>query len=197
MRPQFSTRRIRVIPFFDASGLKNAAISATPSLRKVLKYEIVDAPDSPSGGKALKITIPGGNYRGIGKDLGYLRINVEFPDEVPAGTLAMMLDCKVVAAPGEFSRCNLYLNGEGKLGHRLYCYYLFHPGVKWQRVFNSTKKTETRPLKKITDAKGRTLSFFFDRITQPAEIWISATGDTAENISSAPIWYEGGEAEPI
>ena len=188
---------IRFVEFHDGQALKNAEIITSPTLRKVVKHEIVDDPSSPAGGKVLKITIPGGNYRGIGRDHGYLRVDLEIADRVPKKSRAMVIDCKVVAASGEFNHCNLYLHAEGKVGQRKFRYYPIRCSGEWQRIFQTGVKQEARPLKDLSEVSNRTVSFFFNNITQPVEIYVGATGDTVQNIAPAPLWYAGGEAEPI
>ena len=196
--PVDRNRGIRIVHSFD-QGMGGVKVVVSPALRKVLKQEIVDDPTSPSGGKVLKITIPGGDYRGIGHDLGYLRVNVEVPDTPPAKTRALVIDARLRAAPGCFRHSNVYLRGEGPQATRLFRVYPMRSGrYDWQRTYISKWSGEgTRVLKKITDGKTLAISFFFNNINEPVEIRIGNIGDTRLNVSLAPVWKEGGEAEPI
>ena len=198
VQPFDRNRGIRVVHSFDR-GMGEVKIVASPSLQKALKSEIVDDPSSPSSGKVLKITIPGGDYRGIGHDHGYLRVNVEVPDTPPAGTRSLVVDGMVVAAQGNFSHGNIYLRGAGPRSTRLFRVYPARPGRRgWQRTFVTNWYGEgARTLKKITDAESFAVSFFFHNITEPVEIRIGNIGDTETNLSVAPVWKEGAEAEPI
>ena len=70
---------------------------------------------------------------------------------------------------------------------------------EWQRFFVSrwNNHESKRVLTKIGDAKTLTVSFFFRNLKEPVEIRIGNIGDTTQNVSDAPVWWEGGEAEPI
>ena len=188
---------IRRARSFDG-GLNGARIEASPSLRNVLKYKIVNDPEVPSGSKVLKITIPGGDYRGIENDVGYLRVDLCFPDTVPAENCNMFTEYRVVAAPGNFSHCNVYLNGEGPEERRLFrVYYLPIPkNDGWERCFSSVWSREgKRVLTKLADARSRKISFFFRRIDRKAEIYLGMIGDATIHVSEVPAWREGREAE--
>ena len=200
VEPPKHNRGIRIVHSFDR-GMGEVQIVCSPALEGALKHEIVDDPRSPAGGKVLKITIPAGNYRGIPHDLGFLRVNVIVPDTPPAKTRSLVFDGKIVAAPGNFSHGNIYLHSakdqNGRRSFRVYPMRM--TGRDWQRFFVSrwNNHETTRVLKKIDDAKTLTVSYFFRNISEPVEIRIGNIGDTAQNVSDAPVWWEGGEAEPI
>ena len=107
-------------------------------------------------------------------------------------------DYRIVAAPGNFNHCNVYLHGEGPDDRRLFrAYYLPTPkNDEWQRDFSSMwSKEGKRVLTKLADARSRKISFFFRRIDRTAEIYLGMIGDTTINVSEVPPWCEGHEAE--
>ena len=61
----------------------------------------------------------------------------------------------------------------------------------WMRVSPDSKLTD------YSLVKERKISYFFHRIAHPVEIRIDNIGDTAEVLSSVPVWEKGREAEPI
>ena len=199
MKPPKRNRGLRIAHSFDR-GMGKVKIVASPALQKSLKYEIVDDPRSPGRGQVLKITIPGGDYKGLKNDLGFLRVNVEMPDTPPAPTRALIFDGRLVAAPGSFSHSNIYLYSAGPRTERSFRVYPMRlTGRGWQRYFLSrwNNRESSRVLNKISDAKVLTVSFFFHDIKEPVEIRIGNVGDTMAKTSDAPVWWEGGEAEPI
>ena len=199
VKPPKRNRGLRIAHSFDR-GMGKVKIVASPALRKDLKYELVDDPMSPARGQVLKITIPGGDYAGLKRDLGFLRVNVEIPDTPPAATRAVVFDGKLVASPGSFSHSNIYLYSAGARNERSFRVYPMRlAGRDWQRYFLSrwNNHESSRVLEKISDAKVLTVSFFFRDIKEPVEIRIGDIGDTMAKISDAPVWWEGGEAEPI
>jgi len=47
----------------------------------------------------------------------------------------------------------------------------------------------------ITATRYRVISFFFDKLEHPVEIYVDNIGDTAEDISTTPLWKEGTYSE--
>ena len=180
-------------------GMGGTEVIVSPALRGIAKSEIVDDPASPAGGKVLKITIPGGKYRtGEKQDGGYLRVTVRIPCRLEKGTKSLVFDGILKAKPEDFSRCNIYLQSEGDAESRSRrVYHLLTLRPQWTRTFNSYWTKEGKVLKDITQARYAAVSFFFRDITEPVEIRIGDLGGSELPISSAPVWVEGGEAEPI
>ena len=180
-------------------GMGGTEVIVSPALRGVAKSEIVDDPASPSGGKVLRITIPGGKYRtGEKQDGGYLRVTVRIPCRLEKGTKGLVFDGSLKARPEDFSRCNIYLQSEGDAKSRSRrVYHLLTLRPQWDRIFNSYWTKEGKVLADITQARYAAVSYFFKDITGPVEIRIGDLGGTDLQLSSAPIWAEGGEAEPI
>ena len=192
------TANLRTLRSFDRGLDKDIDIICSPSLRKSLKYEIVDDPASPAGGKVLKLTAEPGDYRGIAADNGFLSISLEFPCAVPKGTQGLFTDVRLTSAvPTDFSHANDYLQGEGTSGHRDLRVFLFRPDAHWRRDIHSKWNGGHRAMKDVTGTRTRMIRFFFRRITGPVEIRLGLIGDTTENISTVPLWQEGTEAEPI
>ena len=186
----------RAVSFDD--GMSGVIVDASPTILPELKCETVADPAVPSGGKVLKITIPAGKYRGIKHDAGYLRVDVNFADRVPSENCNMVTEYRIVAAPGSFSHCNVYLHGEGPADRRLFrAYYLPVPKTdEWQRDFSSVwSKEGKRVLTELADARSRKISFFFRNIDGGAEIRLGMIGDATVDVSEVPPWCEGREAE--
>ncbi len=197
VKPDAKFDSFRVAKDFK-DGFQDVEFSGSEKLVSAMKTEVVDDPTSPSGGKVLKITIPPGHYHRREMDKGYLRLTVALPVyTVPEGTRVAMLDCRLVAAAGDFSHANDYFTGAGERGKRKYRMYPFRVGPEWSRIFSFTPATGEFTLKKLTDTRRRSLGFFFHDITAPVEIRIGQMGDSTENYSPTPLWKEGTEAEPI
>ena len=183
--------------FDREDALRDLEFYGSEKLVGALRKEIVADPASPTGGRVLKLTIPPGNYRRRDRDMGYLRLSVAMPYRIARGTKTLVLDCRVVSAAGDFHHCNDYLAGAGERGRRQYRMYPLYCNASWRRMFYSQPYRSECTLKDITRTRRRSLGFFFSRIEHPVEIYIGALGDTAEDISTAPLWREGTEAEPI
>ena len=67
----------------------------------------------------------------------------------------------------------------------------------WFRNIRPAPIKSPRPLSDITQTRARRLCFYFYRVSSPVEIYVGNIGDTAEDISSVPLWKLGTEAEPI
>ena len=102
-----------------------------------------------------------------------------------------------------FSHSNDYLvdrvedgKANGKAYYRLYG---FRPSDRWARSVTplDVRSTSTNHLKDVTETKFRKVSFFFNEVDAPVEIYIGNIGDTKSEISNMPMWREGAEGEPM
>ena len=194
-------RALRIAADFE-HGMGGVAVDASAALREKIRTEIVADPTSPSGSKVLKITVPPGDYkRGRKQDEGYLRIDVFLPAyNMPEGTRALTVDHKLVTADGDLYRVNNYIRtGDSEDGKSAYRMHKLQPSPRWTRDIIPLWM-RVSPDSKLNDfslVKERKISYFFHRITHPVEIRIDNIGDTAETLSSVPVWEKGRESEPI
>ena len=194
-------RALRIAADFE-HGMGGVVVEASGALREKIRTGIVDDPTSPSGSKVLRITVPPGDYKqGRKQDEGYLRIDVFLPSyTMPAGTRALTVDHKLVVAGGDLYRVNNYIRtGDSADGQSAYRMHKLQPSPRWTRDIVPLWM-RVSPDSKLTDfslVRERKISYFFHRITQPVEIRIDNIGDTAEVLSSVPVWEKGREAEPI
>ena len=198
--PDNRDRALRIAADFE-HGMGGVTVDAAPVLRDKIKVEIVDDPKSPSGNKVLKITVPPGDYKkGRKRDDGYLRIDVILPYTMPAGTKALTVDHMLITSGGDLYRVNNYIRtddaGDGKSAFRM---HKLQPSPRWTRDIIPLwmRVSPDSKLKDYSLVRERKISYFFHRIEHPVEIRIDNIGDTAEVLSSVPVWEKGREAEPI
>ncbi len=189
---------LRIVRDFE-DGLGDLAFLG--DLSKSMKHEIVDDPTSPGKGKVLKITVFPPQTTGNDDGTALKELALYMPYRVPAGTVGPFLDYKIVtAAPGDFSHFDDLFLGEGALDdpQRLYRRGTSRGAPPyWFRNIRPAPIKSARPLSDITQTRYRRLCFYFYRVSSPVEIYIGNIGDTAEDISSVPLWKLGTEAEPI
>ena len=196
------TAALRVAADF-ARGMGEVKVNTGKLLREKLKYEIVDDPASPSGGKVLKISFPAGNYKGHDRDGGYVRVDVAMPYSIAKGTRSLVLDHRMVTSGKGFSHANDYIVDQVEDGRAnakaFYRLYGFAPSERWTRSITplGVRSASTNKLEDVADTKFRKVSFFFHEIDAPVEIHIGVIGDTEANISNMPLWRENAEGEPI
>ena len=184
-------------------GMGEVKVNCGKLLREKIRYELVDDPTSPSQGKVLKICFPAGNYKGHDRDGGYVRVDVAMPYSVAKGTKSLVLDHRMVTGGKGFSHSNDYLVDQiedGKASAKAYYrLYSFKPSDRWARSITplDVRSASTNHLKDVTRTKFRKVSFFFNEVDAPVEIYIGIIGDTKSAISNMPMWREGTEAEPM
>ena len=192
--------RMRIAADFE-NGMGNVIVTVPKSIRENLHTEIVNDPTSPSGSKVLKITVTPGEYSGRKTDEGLLRVSVDLPYSVPKGTKAFTVDHKLVFGGLGFSHANDYLieTDQKPKPDTLYRMQRLSPKSRWSRdIVPITVRSNTDyPLKDLTKTKYRRLSFFFNKIDAPLELYVDNIGDTTENCSEMSEWFVGTEAEPI
>ena len=185
------------------NGMGEVTVVASKLLREKIKYEIVDDPASPSKSKVLKISFPAGNYKGRDRDGGYVRVDVAMPYTVAKGTKALVVDHKMVTTGVGFSHANDYLvdrvEGKGADAKAAYRMFKLAPRGSWTReTIPCTGRTDaTNPMKDLTQTKFRKVSFFFNEVDAPVEIYIDNIGDTKSAVSNMPFWKPGAEGEPM
>ena len=184
-------------------GMGDVEVSAPKLAAKALKYEIVADPTSPSKSKVLKITLPPGHYSGRAMDEGLIRVSVDLPYRVAPEERAIVADVRVVNSAEDHVRCSIYLldHDMSYPKNRMYRIYpLADIGAKWRRYCASLEQrgNKTDRLKKLADARFCRVSFFLgNTVHKPVEIYVDNIGCSNSDISSVPLWKEGGEAEPI
>ena len=186
-----------------ANGMGPLEINAPSKLKKALKYEIVDDPTSPAKGKVLKITVPPGDYQGNQGDEGYARISLEMPYRVKKSVRSLVVDLKVETTGTGYHFGNLYLRAADMsvkgAGFQMYALGK-DTNNQWERKFfavNQRGNMEQR-MKKASQARFYRLCFFLDKqIDAPIEIRVGNIGTSVDCIAPAPMWKEGGEAEPL
>lgn len=197
-----ATARLRIAADFE-QGMGEVEIRAPKLLVEKLKHEIVADPASPSKSKVLKISFPAGNYKGEGRAGGYVRVDVAMPYAVAKGARALVLDHRLVTGGTGFSHANDYLvdifETAGASENAAYRVYRISPSARWTRSITplNVRMSSSNPLKDPTKTRFRKVSFFFDSVDAPVEIYIDNIGDTKAKISTMPMWREGFEAEPI
>ena len=193
---------LRIAADFE-QGMGDVKVNCGKLLREKLKYEIVDDPTSPSKSKVLKISFPAGNYKGHDRDGGYVRVDVALPYSIAEGTKSLVFDHRMVTSGKGFSHSNDYIvdqvedgRASAKASYRLYS---FKPTAEWTRSITPLggRSNSTNHLKDVTKTKFRKVSFFFNEVDAPVEIYIDNIGDTKSNISNMPMWKEGTEGEPM
>ena len=191
VNPDVQAGKPRIVHDFE-HGMDGISIIAQDSIKRAVRCEIVTDPER---GKVLKVTIPQGKYRGQSKDYGFLRLSLSMPYRMPAGTKAPVLDHRIVAAPGEFHHGNDYILdaplGEQRHGRM----YRFESGPEWQTETRSNFREVDKLMKDITATRYRVISFFFDKLEHPVEIYVDNLGDTTADFSFTPPWSEGTYSE--
>ena len=191
VNPDAPAGKARIVHDFE-HGMGDISIIAQDSIKRAVKCEIVT---EPGRGKVLKVTIPQGKYRGQSKDYGFLRLSLSMSYRMPAGTKAPVLDHRIVAAPGEYHHSNDYLLdaplGEQRHGRM----YRFESGPEWQTETRSNFREVDKLMKDITATRYRVISFFFDKLEHPVEIYVDNLGDTTADFSCTPFWSEGTYSE--
>ena len=184
-------------------GMGVVTVVGSKRLREKIGYEIVEDPTSPSKSKVLKISFPAGNYRGHDRDGGYIRVDVAMPYSIAKGTKSLVLDHRMVTTGKGFSHSNDYLVDvveDGRASDKaFYRLYKFSPRGEWTRSITplDVRSTSTNHLKDVTKTKFRKVSFFFNEVDAPVEIYVDNIGDTKAHISNMPMWKEGTEGEPM
>lgn len=193
---------IRVAADFE-NGMGDVKVNCGKLLREKIRYEIVDDPTSPSKNKVLKISFPAGNYKGHARDEGYVRVDVAMPYSIAAGTKSFVLDHRMVTSGNGFSHANDYIVDrveDGRANEKaFYRLYSFKPAAGWTRSITplNSRSHPTNKLEDVTETKFRKVSFFFDEVDAPVEIYVDTIGDTKSDISNMPMWREGAEGEPM
>ena len=156
-----------------------------------------------SKSKVLKISFPAGNYKGHDRDGGYVRVDVAMPYSVAKGTKSLVFDHRMVTTGKGFSHSNDYLVDQVEDGRAsakaYYRLYSFKPTAEWTRSITplNGRSNSTNHLNDVTRTKFRKVSFFFNEVDAPVEIYIDNIGDTESNVSNMPMWKEGTEGEPM
>ena len=193
---------IRVAADFEA-GMGPVEIKAPKLLMEKIRCEIVDDPSSPSKSKVLKISFPAGKYMGEGRDGGYVRVDVAMPYDIAKESRALVLDHRMVTTAAGFSHANDYLvdvvETVGANDKAAYRVFKVSPSERWTRGITplDVRMNSSNPLKDVTKTKFRKVSFFFNEVDAPVEIYVDNIGDTKSKISTMPMWREGAEGEPI
>ena len=193
---------LRIAADFE-QGMGDVKVNCGKLLREKLKYEIVDDPTSPSKSKVLKISFPAGNYKGHDRDGGYVRVDVAMPYSVAKGTKSLVFDHRMVTTGKGFSHSNDYIVDQVEDGRAsakaYYRLYSFKPTAEWTRSITplNGRSNSTNHLNDVTRTKFRKVSFFFNEVDAPVEIYIDNIGDTESNVSNMPMWKEGTEGEPM
>ena len=152
--------------------------------------------------------MPPGKYFGRERDEGLLRISVDMPYKATKKTKSFCFDHKVVASGDDFHHCNSsLLDSDLNDPNRRYVTTPILAGTiapkgaprgsgEWRsELFRPNPRHNA--LKKFEKIKIRRISYFFNKIDQPVEIYVDNIGDTTDNVSIVPLWKDGGEAEPI
>ena len=185
-------------------GMGDVIVTAPAALKKVLKYEIVDDPTSPTKSKVLKITVPAGTYSGRKQDDGLIRVSVDMPFVVKKGEKCITVETKVVRHGDDQIRGSFYildnvLEYKKPRKYRMYGIEPLSP-AQWRRhivPFNQRGNHESR-IDSLRKVKSCRMSFFIhNRISAPIEIYVDNLGCSETNLSLVNPWKEGGEAEPI
>ena len=183
-------------------GMGDVIVTVPESVKPGLRTELVNDPTSPSGSKVLKITVAPGRYSGRKSDEGLLRLSVDMPYSVPAGTKAFTVEHKLVFKGKGFSHANEYLLDTDPAHVKpdtRYRNQLLSPKPHWHREITpiTARSNSGHQLTDLTRTKYRRLSFFFNSIDAPVELYVDNIGDTSENCSEMPEWTFGNEAEPM
>lgn len=194
VKPDPPAGKPRIVHDFER-GMDGISIIAADSIKRAVKCGIVDDPVDPKRGKVLKLTIPQGKYRGQAKDYGFLRLSLSMPYRMPAGTKAPVLDHRIAAAPGEFHHGMEYLLDAPLGTQRHGRMYRFESSSEWKRELRGNFRDVDRPMPDITATRCRVISFFFDKLEHPVEIYVDNIGDTAEDVSAVPLWKDGSYSE--
>ena len=173
---------------------QNSFVASGGIDRKRVKVDIIADPDSPSGGKVLRILVPKSTQREGG---GYLRIDIDTPCKIAPDTKSVILEVRMPKSSG-FHHSNDYLVAPDNVHH-------------WGKHFVSPSDWHVAvapialgkdlgtdvPLKRVDEAVLRRITFFFTTMDGPAEIRIGRFGTSPDVIESDATWKLGGEAEPI
>ena len=181
--------KIRVVQDFS-NGMGETVILTSKKLEGLVKSEIVDDPTSPGKGKVLKITVQPCSERGEGKDHAMLRVDVYMPYTVPKGTISLGLDHRIVGDPRDYNRSWEYLF-DGPPGKRSSQMFYFRSTAEWKRDLRrrmSSVNGVKKVMKKIENTRFRMISYFFNSITVPTEIYIGNICDTDQNVSFVRPW---------
>ena len=164
-----------------------------------MKSEIVDDPTSPGKGKVLKITIPPGKYSGEKQDLKMVRVDIFMPYTVPKGTWAIGLDHRIVCDPRDYVRSWEYISVGSNSKKLRSQQYRFLSSSSWKRELRSWHmyvEGSAPKMLDLVDARARKISYFFNGITSPVEIYVGCIFDTAEpDLTIMPPWKVGTEED--
>ncbi len=209
--PEAVAKRVGVTDCSDAGihtvygfedGMGDVSVSAQQPLLEKLKHEIIFDSTSPSRSKVLKISLPPENYSGHSRDGGYIRLDLNMPYSVANGAKSLVIDHKIVTSAKGFSHANDYLIDRIAVfadPHARFRVNKLAVGGEWTRdVIPSVASggADTR-LDNITSTKYRKVSFFFNEVDAPVDIYIDNIGDTSEEMTIMPLWKVGTEAEPM
>ena len=149
--------------------------------------------DDPERGKVLKITVPPAVANHAD---GFVRVNISVPFKYDGKSKGIFANVRLVAAPGDFARCMEYfhtrkitdsLSTQGRF--RAYNRRGIAPDGKWA-VLNGrfSGKTSEKTLKNLSGANTRRICLFFNKITQPAEVYIGDFGSFENIYDIVPEW---------
>ncbi|MBO4528351.1 MAG: hypothetical protein J5743_12025, partial [Victivallales bacterium] len=159
-------------------------------------FEFVNDPDSPAGGKVLKIVLPKAEAK---TGNGYCRLDIDVPATLPEATASLHIEAKMEGGSG-FSHSNFYLVENDDYHH-----WGSKAAIQkdWTTMRLSlphsrdiaSQDEKLRGIDKVTLFR---YTFFFYYVDTPAEIRIGRIGYS--NDSSSPAsepWNVNTEAEPL
>ena len=159
-------------------------------------FEFIDDPESPAGGKVLKIVLPKADIK---PGNGYCRLDIDVPATLPPGTASLYLETKMQGVEG-FSHSNFYLVENDDYHH-------WGSKVRIQKDWATIRlslphsrdiASQDEKLRGIDKVTLFRFTFFFHYVKTPAEIRIGRIGYS--NDSSSPEmepWNINTEAEPL
>ncbi|MCR5381213.1 MAG: beta-N-acetylhexosaminidase [Lentisphaeria bacterium] len=159
-------------------------------------FEFIDDPESPAGGKVLKIVLPKADIK---QGNGYCRLDIDVPATLPPETGSLYIESKMVGGEG-FSHSNFYLVENDDYHH-------WGSKVRIQKDWTTIRlalqhsrdlASQDEKLRGIDKVVLFRFTFFFHYVNTPAEIRIGRIGYSSE--SSSPEmepWNINTEAEPL
>ncbi len=164
--------RVRVLKQGDFSAL--------------VRSEVVQDPEYPHG-KVLKVTVPPAVHP---KNYPYVRISIDMPYKIDKDAKSLYSDIKI-SSLRHLHHANDYLMRSSDGYHWV---RKFFPETRWQRNRGALALTPVEKrgsgdkfLEDVTTADRRLISFFFEQLPEPVEIYFGDIGESPDSCSSLPL----------
>lgn len=159
-------------------------------------FEFIDDPESPAGGKVLKIVLP---KKAESEESGYCRLDIDVPATLPNDAGGLAIETQMKGGIG-FSHSNFYIVESDNYHH-------WASKVNVREQWSTTRlsiqhsrdiASQDEKLRGIDKVTFFRFTYFFNCVDMPAEIRIGRIGYTiGSSTNDVGMWTINTEAEPL